>query len=87
MPATWQRSKSSALLDPKKPSPCVYARQSILSCTYFTLSARASKGRGISNSVTEGSSIDRIIAEYRKRFGGVKVIRSTYPAEVLFYVD
>lgn len=39
------------------------------------------------DSVTESASVDRIIAEYRERFGGAKVIRSTSPAEVRFYVD
>lgn len=39
------------------------------------------------DSVTESSSIDRIIAEYRKRFEGAKVMRSASSAEVLYYVD
>jgi hypothetical protein len=39
------------------------------------------------DSVTESSSIDRVIAEYRRRFGGAKVMRSSSPAEVQFYVD
>jgi hypothetical protein len=39
------------------------------------------------DSVTESSSIDRVIAAYRKRFGGAKVMRSASPAEVRIYVD
>jgi hypothetical protein len=39
------------------------------------------------DSVTESSSIDRVIAEYRKRFAGAKVMRSASQAEVRFYVD
>jgi Protein of unknown function (DUF3574) len=35
----------------------------------------------------EGAAIEKVIAAYRERFSGAKVMRSTSPAEVVFYVD
>ena len=35
----------------------------------------------------ESSAIDRVVSDYRERFGGAKVMRSTAQADVVFYVD
>jgi hypothetical protein len=35
----------------------------------------------------EAAAIEKVIAAYRERFSGAKAMRSTAPADIVFYVD